>query len=401
MMKNVDDYLGELLAQQPHLPPHTVGLADALGAISAQPVRAQHPIPLFDNSAMDGYAVHAQDVQTASPSSPVELPVTADIPAGATTQSHVAGGSAARIMTGAPMPTGADLIVPVEHTDAGVSTVQIMGRGGDFVRPAGGDLQRGDVVVEAGVRLGARHLASAASAGHGQLSVYPKPRVAVISTGSELKAPGEALEFGQIPNSNSAMVAASLAHEAHVVDYGAVADEAHALKEVLDRVEADAVILTGGVSVGAYDVVKELLATQPGMWFGPVAMQPGKPQGFGSYRGMSVFTLPGNPVSVYVSLHMLVRPALAHMCGAGEVRPSFRTAVAGEGWGCPPARVQFIPVRVKGQDDEGRLVVVPASSGGSGSHLIGTLARAEGLARVEADVDEVVAGDRVLFWEER
>ncbi|HLS00526.1 MAG TPA: molybdopterin molybdotransferase MoeA, partial [Beutenbergiaceae bacterium] len=294
-----------------------------------------------------------------------------------------------------------NLIVPVEQTDAGVDEVQIMGRGGDFVRPAGGDVHRGDEVVEAGVRLSARHIASAASAGHGRVSVYPKPRVAVISTGSELKAPGEALEFGQIPNSNSAMVAASLAHEAHVVDYGAVADEAHALKNVLDSVEADAVILTGGVSVGAYDVVKELLATQPGMWFGPVAMQPGKPQGFGTYRGMSVFTLPGNPVSVYVSLHMLVRPALAHMCGAGEVRPSFRTAVAGEGWGCPPARVQFIPVRVKGQDDEGRLIVVPASSGGSGSHLIGTLARAEGLARVEADVDEVVAGDRVLFWEER
>lgn len=401
MMKNVDDYLGELFAQQPHLPSRSVALGEALGAVTAQPVRAQHPIPLFDNSAMDGYALYYHDVVHASATSPVRLPVIADIPAGATTPVDVPPGAAARIMTGAPMPTGADLIVPVEETNAGVVEVEVMGQGGEFIREAGEDVQRGDIVVDGGVRITARHIASIAAAGHGRVSVYAKPRVAVISTGTELKNPGEPLEFGQIPNSNSAMVAASLAGEAQVVDHGAVADDVAELRSVLDSIDADAVILTGGVSVGAYDVVKELLAPQPGMWFGPVAMQPGKPQGFGTYNGMSVFTLPGNPVSVYVSLHMLVRPALAYMCGLANPRPVFRKAVAGQAWGCPPGRVQFIPVRVTGQDDHGCVVVEPASEGGSGSHLIGTLAMADGLARIEADVGGVAVGDQVKFWEER
>lgn len=399
-MKNLDDYLAELLAAQKLLPPVTLPLAKALGAVTAEAVRARHPIPLFDNSSMDGYAVHFSDVVGASSQDPVTLPVIDDIPAGATTQIHVPEGTTARIMTGAPMPTGADWIVPVEQSDDGIKTVRLIGEGGDFIRPAGGDVRAGTIVIQSGVRLGARHIASAASAGHGSLLVHPKPRVAVISTGSELKPPGEALEFGQIPNSNSALIAASLVGEAEAIDHGMVPDDPHTLKRLLSEVEADAVILTGGVSVGAYDVVKELLAAEPGMWFGPVAMQPGKPQGFGTYRGMSVFTLPGNPVSVYVSLHMLVRPALARMAGATEVVPRFLPARAGSGWKCPPDRVQFIPVRVSG-DSGGVIAVEPASAGGSGSHLIGTLARGEGLARVPADVDEVHEGDLVMFWEER
>ena len=399
-MKNVDDYLAELLAHQPLLAPVPLPLSDTLGAVTAQSVRAKHPIPLFDNSSMDGYAVYASDIAGASSSQPVTLPVIGDIPAGATTQLHVPPGNAARIMTGAPMPAGADAIVPVEQTDGGTETVQIVGQGDDFIRRAGADVATGDEVIGDGVRVTARHIASAASAGHGDLLVRPRPRVAVIATGSELRDPGEALEFGQIPNSNSALIAASLAGEAVAMDFGMVPDDPDALKKVLAGVEADAVILTGGVSVGAYDVVKELLAVEPGMWFGPVAMQPGKPQGFGSYRGMSVFTLPGNPVSVYVSLHMLVRPALARMSGGSSITPRFIPARAASGWRCPPGRVQFIPVRVSGTEG-GVLEVEPASAGGSGSHLIGTLARAEGLVRVPAEVDEIRQGDPVWFWEER
>ena len=399
-MKNVDDYLAELLAHQPLLTPVSLPLSEALGAVTAGPVRAKHSIPLFDNSSMDGYAVYASDIAGASSSQPVALPVVGDIPAGATTQLHVPPGSAARIMTGAPMPAGADAIVPVEQTDGGTETVHIVGQGGDFIRRAGVDVATGEEVIEEGVRLTARHIASAASAGHGEVLVRPRPRVAVIATGSELRDPGEPVEFGQIPNSNSALIAASLAGEAEAMDLGTVPDDPDALKQVLAGIEADAVILTGGVSVGAYDVVKELLAAEPGMWFGPVAMQPGKPQGFGSYRGMSVFTLPGNPVSVYVSLHVLVRPALARMSGGTAVTPRFIPARAAAGWRCPPGRVQFIPVRVSGTEG-GVLEVEPASAGGSGSHLIGTLARAEGLVRVPAEVDEVRRGDAVWFWEER
>jgi len=398
-VKNVDEYLAELLAFQPALAPRRLPLAHAPGAVTAEPALSRHPIPLFDNSSMDGYAVHRAEVEGASPSAPVTLPVTGDIPAGLTEKIHVAPGQAARIMTGAPMPTGADWIVPVEQTDGGEERVSIIGAGGDFVRPAGGDLRAGTEVIAAGTRLTARHLASAASAGHGELLVRPRPRVAVIATGSELRDPGEALEFGQIPNSNSALITAALAGEAEAVDLGRVPDDAEALAAALASVKADAAILTGGVSVGAYDVVKELLAAEPGMWFGPVAMQPGKPQGYGSYRGMSVFTLPGNPVSVYVSLHVLVRPALAAMAGSTDPGAVFVPARAGAPWRCPPGRVQFIPVR-KAVTPEGTIEVVPASAGGSGSHLIGTLARAEGLARVAAEVEEVRPGDPVLFWEE-
>lgn len=399
-MKNVDDYLAELLAHQQLLRPLTLPLSETLGTVTATPVRTRHPIPLFDNSSMDGYAVHFADVQGASATSPVALPVIGDIPAGATEQSHVPLGTAARIMTGAPTPTGADWVVPVEESDGGVQQVHIFGAGGDYIRRAGADLVAGDEIIPAGTRITPRHIASAASGGHGELTVFPRPRVAVISTGTELRAPGEPLGFGQIPNSNSSLIAASLADEAEALDCGMVPDDPAALKEVLTNIRADAVILTGGVSVGAYDVVKELLAAEPGMWFGAVAMQPGKPQGYGTYRGMNVFTLPGNPVSVYVSLHMLVRPALARSAGQRDVLPRFIPARAAEGWACPPGRVQFIPVRVTGTTEDS-VLVAPASAGGSGSHLIGTLARADGLVRVPAETDIVNAGDPVLFWEEQ
>src|SRR5690625_2095711 len=175
-MKNVDDYLAELLAHQPLLAPVPLPLSETLGAVTAQPVRAKHPIPLFDNSSMDGYAVYANDVTGASSSRPITLPVIGDIPAGATAQLHVPPGNAARIMTGAPMPAGADLIVPVEQTDGGIETVQIVGQGDDFIRRAGADVATGDEVISDGVRVTARHIASAASAGHGAVLVRQRPR---------------------------------------------------------------------------------------------------------------------------------------------------------------------------------------------------------------------------------
>lgn len=399
-MKTDAQYRAELIAHQQPLPPTRVPLAQALGCITAEPVLSRHPIPLFDNSAMDGYAVLATDVAAASPTAPVTLPVVTDIPAGRTSPTRIGPGQAARIMTGAPMPAGADGVVPVELTDGGTERVRIVAPAGDHVRAAGGDLPARGEITGAGVRLSARHLAAIASGGHSQVLVHPLPRVAVIATGSELRSPGEELTFGQIPNSNSTLIAASLSGRAHVQDLGTVPDEAPELRGALENLEADAVILTGGVSVGAYDVVKELLAAEPGMWFGPVAMQPGKPQGFGHHRGMSVFTLPGNPVSVYVSLHMLVRPALDRLAGAPEPGVTFTAARAAAEWRCPPGRVQYMPVRISARTG-GEIEVVPASHGGSGSHLVGTLARAEGLARVEADVEQVRPGDLVEFWEEQ
>ncbi|MPV48534.1 molybdopterin molybdenumtransferase MoeA [Pseudactinotalea sp. HY160] len=404
-MRSDLEYRDHLIRSQPVLAARTVPVAAAHGLVLAGDVRSVHPIPLFDNSAMDGYAVHAADVAGASEAAPVTLPVVGDIPAGATAPTTVPRGSAARIMTGGPMPAGADAVVQVELTDAGTDRVQVHGASepGRFVRRAGGDLAAGDVVARAGTRLTARALASIVSAGHGQVLAHPLPRVAVIATGSELRGPGEACGFGQIPNSNSTLVAACLAPVATTVDLGFVPDEASALRELLDAVSTrdetgeprfDAVVLSGGVSVGAYDVVKEVLAPEPDMWFGPVAMQPGKPQGSGTYRGVSVFALPGNPVSVYVSTQMLVRPALRALAGAGAELPHFADVPAGADWATPPGRAQYLPARIE------HGTAVPATAGGSGSHLVGTLARATGLVRVPAEVEAVRAGDVVQYWQD-
>lgn len=404
-MRSDLEYQAHLVEAARPLPARRVPVADAHGLVLAEPVRSVHPIPLFDNSSMDGYAVHAADVAAAGEEHPVTLPVIGDVPAGATSPLTVPTGSAARIMTGGPMPGGADAVVQVELTDAGTAEVRIHGANppGQFVRRAGEDLAAGDVVVEAGTRLTARALAAVVAAGHAEVVARPRPRVGVIATGSELRAPGEPCGFGQIPNSNSTLVSACLAGIADVVDLGAVTDEPGALRELLDVVtnsdesgEArfDAVVLTGGVSVGAYDVVKEVLAPEAGMWFGRVAMQPGKPQGSGTFRGVHVFALPGNPVSVYVSTQMLVAPALRRLAGQADVLPVFTELRAGAGWRTPPGRTQYLPARI----EDG--AAVPATTGGSGSHLVGTLARASGLVRVPAEVEQVRSGDVVQYWQD-
>lgn len=375
-----------------------VPLADACGRGLAAAVFAAIPVPPWTNSAMDGYAVRFDDVAAAREGSPVKLRVTADLPAGSGSNPEIGPGEAARIMTGAPVPDSTDTIVPVEMTDGGTDQVQInlFPERGRHIRHAGEDRAAGDLISAAGTELTPEAIAAIASAGVGEVKVSKRPRVAVVSTGDELITPGDPLTRGQIPDSNALLIS-FLARDA-----GAVSTVAHAgdksgeLAAVLERTvpDCDVLVMTGGVSVGAYDPVKELFAEDPSVRFDRVAMQPGKPQALGRLAGDGplLFGLPGNPVSAWVSFQVFVRPALRKMQGLTHPLPEPVPARAAENWNTPMGRSQIIPVRIH---DGSERRVLPAAAGGSGSHLIASLADADGYALIETEVERVQAGDLV------
>ena len=413
-MISVEDQLAHVLSGLQPLGTEDLPLAAALGRTLAVDLRSRTDIPVFDNSAMDGYAVRHADVAHASPEHPVTLEVVADLPAGSAEDPPLAPGTAARIMTGAPVPTDADAIVPVEHTDAGFEhagsadpaaiaggarvTITTAPRPAAHIRRTAEDLSAGDVVLTAGSVLSPRHLSAAAAAGHPTLTVHRAPRVAVLATGSELVPPGQPLGRGQIPESNSTLLAALMTEAGATVERAVtVPDDDGALRAELDAAVAagvDLVVLSGGVSVGAYDVTKAVLAPLGTVDFVSVAMQPGKPQAFGRLPGGTpVFGLPGNPVSACVSFEVFVRPALARLAGRSQLTRRMVSAQVSDGWRTPPGRQQYMPV-VLDDGPEG-LAVRPATRGGSGSHLVGGLAAADGFAVVDALVTEVRRGDTV------
>jgi molybdopterin molybdotransferase len=398
-MRTVDEHRAAALALVAPLPVVDVGLDEARGHVLAADVVALGPVPAWDNSAMDGYAVRAADLAAATSNRPVALTVVADLAAGSAAVPRVGPGTAARIMTGAPIPPGADAVVPVELTDGGTDVVRVRAAvdPGAHVRRAGDDVSDGGVVLATDTLMAERHVAAAAAVGVARLSVHRRPRVAVLSTGSELVSPGESLRRGQIPDSNSFLLAAAVAAAGcTAIRLAAVPDDADRLRAVLAAQDGavDAVITSGGVSVGAYDVVKEVLSEMGEVEFVAVAMQPGKPQGLGRLpSGTPVFCLPGNPVSVFVSFEVLVRPALLRLRGLSRTERPTELAVVLDGWRTPPGRAQYMPVALA--DADGRLLARRAVRGGSGSHLVTGLARADGLAVVPADVDEVRPGDTV------
>lgn len=394
-MRPVADHLAAVLALVAPLPVVDLGPGAAAGHVLAVDLHAPELLPRWDNSAMDGYAVRRSDVAAAGPDRPVTLPVVADLPAGTASRARVAAGTAARIMTGAPVPAGADAVVPVEHTDGGTATVRIdrAPAPGAHIRRAGEDVAAGDLVLRAGTLLGPAQVAAAAAVNAGAVRVHRRPRVAVLSTGSELVPAGTALAHGQLPDSNSVLLAAAVAAAgADVVRVGSVADDPARLADVLRDVaaEADLVVTSGGVSAGAYDVVKELLRGQ-GVVFGPVAMQPGKPQGAGRLAdGTPILCLPGNPVSAHVSAELFVRPVVRRLRGlTGSGRPEV-VAVADDAWTPPAGRDQYMPVALTG--DGGALRARRAAPGGSGSHLVAGLAGSDGLAVVPAGSGAVERG---------
>jgi molybdopterin molybdotransferase len=399
-VKSVDQHIAEVLAAIHPLPPLPLPLVDAHGCTLAEDVRAKAPVPGFDNSAMDGYAVRMADVERASETSPVSLPVVGDIAAGSNTGISIQPGFCARIMTGAPIPPGADAIVQLEWTDGGVRQVVInrAPRLHQHIRRMGEDLAAGDLVLPAGTYLGAAQIGLLAATGRASAMCRPRPRVVIVSTGSELVDAGEPLGPGQLPDSNSHMLTAAC-REAGAIAYrvGLVPDDPTLLLETLEDhlIRADLLLTTGGVSVGAYDVVKEVLSRLGTVAFDKVAMQPGMPQGFGSLGAerIPIFTLPGNPVSAMVSFEVFVRPALRRMVGSDVVLRPQVTAEAIEPFRSPEGRRSFLRGIVE-RTMEGKLVARLA--GEQGSHQMAALAACNALLVVPEDQTRVEPGERVL-----
>ena len=400
-LQSVDEYLAEISAAITPLAPRELSLADAEGATAAADITAAYALPPFDNSAMDGFAVLAADLAGASTERPVTLPVTGEVPAGDTREHRLEPGHCLRIMTGAPLPAGADAVVPVELTESGDGQVTFRTpvEPGGSVRLTGSDVRPGDLLLTAGTRIGPVELGLLAAAGHATVPARPRPRVVVIATGNELAEPGTPLARGQIWESNSTMLAAAArADGADAYRPAAVPDDK---AKVLAMIEAelghaDLLITSGGVSMGGeHDVVKAALLELGEVRFRKVAMQPGMPQGFGLLGGgrTPILTLPGNPVSAYISYLLFGRTALSALQG-------------GSAAGLAPARIALAgPVRspggkrsfLRGVLSADRASVSPLT--GQASHQLATLAKADALIIVPEEVTAMTAGELadVLF----
>jgi molybdopterin molybdotransferase len=373
----------------------TVAFDRSAGRILAEAVVAPHDVPSFANSAMDGFAVRGSDVTSAGS----VLEVVDDIAAGRASTVVVGPGQAAKIMTGAPMPAGADTVVRVEDTEAvdGKVHISVVTEAGTSVRPPGGDVSAGSTVFHPGVRLTAGHLGVLATIGVTEVNVAKRPRVAVMSTGDELvPASTPSLAPGMIRDSNRPMLLQLVADAgADPVDMGSIPDDADALRSALGEaaVRTDLIVTSGGVSMGEFDVTKMVLRDEASVEFFPVAMKPGKPQGFGSLGGKPFFGLPGNPVSVLVSFEQFVRPALLAMQGATAILRPRVMGVAGEDLESDPAKEEYLRVRLVSGDPGLRVV----RTGGQGSHVISGVAHADAFAVLEVGVAEVAEGDPLLL----
>lgn len=399
-MRSVEEHQRAVTEMIRARPAATVSLTQAQGLILADDVVAPLSLPIFDNSAMDGYAVHAEDTSNATTEHPVVLPVAEDIPAGRTDTLTLQPTTAHRIMTGAPIPDGATTIVPVEATDGGVHSVAIRQhiKPGAHIRRAGEDVVVGTTVLRKGQLVTPAILGLAAALGLARLKVIPRQRVLVISTGSELVSPGRALLPGQIYESNSIMLAAAFRDaSADVVATSTVGDDVAKFGAVLDRYAAgaDLIITSGGVSAGAYEVVKDAFgrAGDQGVEFVQVAMQPGMPQGIGRVAGTPIVTLPGNPVSTLVSFEVFIRPALRSAMGLPDPERPRRAAVLTEGLTSPRGKRQF---RRAIFDADAATVT---SYGPPASHHLRWLASANGLLDIPEDIVEVSAGTQLQVWD--
>jgi len=392
--------------------PEVVPLLESLGRVLAQDVFAQDDLPPFDNSAMDGYAVRAEDVSGAGHKTPIVLNVVADISAGHSPEVIIGPGQAARIMTGAPLPQGADAVVPVESTDelmrsgaplpARVKVFQNP-KYGEHVRHAGGDVRRGDRALSTGVVIRPAEIALLAALGLAEARVIRRPRVAILATGDELVQPGEPLQPGLIRNANGWGCAAQVIHYGGVpIQLGIARDTAPEVRAKLVegfQAGADLFVVSAGVSVGAYDLVKDVVRAEGELDFWRVRMRPGKPLAFGHFRGVPFFGLPGNPVSAMLTFEQFVRPAVLKLCGRihwhkPTVQVELAEAVTSDG------RETYARAWVRREGDR----YVARLSGGQASNVLSALVAANALVIIPEGQTHVEAGARVaaqmLDWPE-
>ena len=373
------------------LPAEAVPLAEAFGRVTAEVVTSAVDLPPFDSSAMDGFALRADET-------PGVLPVALHIPAGTPAPRGLEPGEAMGIATGGAVPAGADAVIPIEYVVERDNRIEIANAVpvGANVRPAGGDVGRGDPVVQAGTRLGAAQIGALAAAGVAQVSCARRPRAAVLATGSELRSPGEPLGPGQIYEANGAILDAQLRSEgAEVERLPAVADDREAHREAIERgLRADLLLTTGGVSVGPHDLVREVegeLGVEEVFW--GVSVKPGKPISFGVGDNGLVFGLPGNPVSALVGFELFVRPALRALQGLADPRPRWEPGSLAGAVRPNPARDELVRARTVVDGDHVR--VEPLA--GRESHMIARAAGADALALIPRGESELTEGSPVRY----
>lgn len=382
-----------VLNSLPPAEPIEVSTADAMGLVLARDVVSPTDVPPFENSAMDGYAVRIADVASV----PVTLPVSEDVAAGHVARQRVPAGSAVKIMTGAPIPEGMDTVVRVEDTVPGRDRVEILVRPevGTAVRLAAGDVERGSVVFETGELLTPRHIGVLSAVGATSVRAYRRVSVAVLSTGDEVRPPDVIdLQPGEIRDANRPMLVGLLAEAGvDVVDYGIVGDDAETLRNTLAEAASgcDAVITSGGVSMGEYDLVKQVLTELGGIELWKVAMQPAKPFAFGLIDGSPLFGLPGNPVSVFVAWEQFARPALLAMMGHRSILRPRLSAVLGEDVETDPEKTVFLRVLVEGGPSKRSVRL----AGGQASNVLSATARADAFAVIPRGVAAMSAGESV------
>lgn len=405
-MLSVSEALAKILGSFQPLEPEIIAFQHAVGRVLAYPVKATLDLPPFTNSSMDGYAVRAADVQTATIDSPVTLKVIADIPAGVSPLITVTPGTAARIMTGAHLPAGADAVVPVEATGharslngdlpSQVPIYQTVAAGA-YVRPMGEDVRQGEVMLVAGHVIRAYDLSLLAACGLTQVAVVRRPRVAILSTGDELVEVDEQPGAGQIRDSNSYTLSALVTkYGGETIHLGVAHDNLAAVTEKLQAAvtaQVDLIISSAGVSVGAYDVVKAAVEQAGSIDFWKVRMRPGKPLAFGQYQGIPYFGLPGNPVSAIVTFELFVRPTLLKLGGHSHLNPLTLTADLYE------------KVHSDGRESYLRAIVTQVagryqirSAGGQGSNILSALVSANALLIVPEGVTEIARGSSVKAW---
>ena len=401
-MRTVAEHVQACLDTVGIVPDLDVVLPDAMGCVLAEDVSAPQDLPFVDCAALDGYAVAAERIAAARPNEPVELPVVEDVRAGSADRIHLVPGSAVRIASGAPLPVGADAVVPVELTDHGEARVKVRSAcaRGENVRRQAEDMAEGDTVLGRGVRIGAPQIALLAAVGRGRVRVHPRPRVVILSIGDELVEPGRARTPGEVYDANSHALACAI-QDAGGMTYRvpAVPDERAALRQTItdQLVRADLIITTGGLSYGQDDTVKDVLSPLGQVRFDQVAMWPGRQFGVG-YLGeqahrVPIFCLPGDPVAVQVAFEAFARPAIRAMSGYGQVyRPTVR-ATASRGFYSLAGKREFVRARISGDPRSGYTAEI---LGDPAALLVSELARANAYAVVPENVTNVAAGDELV-----
>lgn len=395
-MISVDEARNLILDSFSPLGTESVDILSALNRILAEDVYSRQNIPLSDNSAKDGYALRAEDIRDASRENPVELEVVENIPAGSIPRRRIGTGQAARIMTGAPIPEGADTVMQVENTESANGRVRVFAQAekGLDIRPAGGDVRDGERVLSAGTLIRPAEIGMLASLGRSFISVYQRPTVAVLSTGNELVEIDADVKTGRIVNSNGYALSAQVRECGAVPILLGIARDTK--EDLVERFKvarrADVIISSGGVSVGDYDFVKDIMQqTGNSMKFWRVAMRPGRPLAFGTIQGKPIFALPGNPVSSMISFEQFVRPALLKTMGHRELFRKTARAVMAEDFRKEKGLRYFIRVRLR--EENGTLTA--SATGDQGSGILRSMVLADGLVELPEELTEIKAGTSV------